>query len=126
MIGGAADDDGRSLLDLALIRERKRDEQDVTEADLAHIDAALEAASPEVADSVTAQCPECGRQEQVRVDPLTFAFPRRDEVLREVHLLASGYHWSEREILALPLARRRTYADLIRAGLCGNTPIRRR
>lgn len=97
-----------------------------SERDLARIDAALEAASPEVADSVTARCPECGTAEQVRIDPLTFAFPQRDEILQEVHLLASAYRWSEHEILALPLARRRSYADLIRAGHAAFNTARRR
>jgi len=83
--------------------------------DLVQMDEALEAASPEVADSVEALCPECGLQTRVRIDPLMFAFPRRTDILQEVHLLASGYRWSEREILALPVSRRRDYAQLIQA-----------
>ena len=94
--------------------------------DLAQIDEALEQASPEVADSVAARCPECGLQMQVRIDPLTFAFPRREEVLREVHLLASGYQWSERDILALPVTRRRAYAQLIQAECAAPYATRRR
>jgi hypothetical protein len=30
-----------------------------------------------------------------------------------VHVLASTYHWSERQILGLPRSRRRLYLDLI-------------
>lgn len=36
-------------------------------------------------------------------------------LLREVHLLASAYHWSERDILALPPARRRAYIAMVSA-----------
>lgn len=94
--------------------------------DLERIDTALEAASPDVADSVDACCPECGSCMQVRIDPLTFAFPRYEEVLQDVHLLASGYQWSEREILDLPLNRRRQYAELIRVERRSAYPVRRR
>ncbi|MBS9405394.1 hypothetical protein KG088_17440 [Halomonas sp. TRM85114] len=83
--------------------------------DLARIDAALEAVSPDVADSVEAFCPDCGSACQARIDPLTFAFPLVETLLREVHVIASAYCWTEPEILDLPVARRRAYAELIRA-----------
>jgi hypothetical protein len=34
-------------------------------------------------------------------------------LLREIHVLASTYHWSERDILALPRARRRAYIAMV-------------
>ena len=34
-------------------------------------------------------------------------------LLREVHLLASAYHWSERDICRLSASRRRAYLDLL-------------
>ena len=34
-------------------------------------------------------------------------------MLRQIHTLARSYHWSEREILALPLERRLAYLLLI-------------
>jgi hypothetical protein len=37
-------------------------------------------------------------------------------VLEDVHLLASAYGWSERDILDLPSARRASYAEYVRAG----------
>jgi hypothetical protein len=36
-----------------------------------------------------------------------------DRLLEEVHSIARAYHWSEAEILALPLPRRRRYLDLL-------------
>lgn len=36
-------------------------------------------------------------------------------LLREVHLLASAYHWTERDICRLSAARRRAYLDLLGA-----------
>ena len=94
--------------------------------DLARIDAAIEAVSPEIADSVDATCLECGTAAKARIDPLGFAFPSASEVFREVHSIASAYHWSETSILRLSQARRRTYADLIRAERGGQAPQRRR
>lgn len=86
-----------------------------TPADLGAIDAALEAVSPEIADSIEVACPNCGAETSARIDPLTFAFPRLSKVLAEVHLIASAYRWAEGDILALSLPRRRSYAALIRA-----------
>lgn len=86
-----------------------------TPTDLSSIDAAIEAASPDIADSVDVACPDCGAETAARIDPLAFAFPRLSDVLAEVHMLAAHYHWAEDAILALPLPRRRAYAALIRA-----------
>lgn len=36
-------------------------------------------------------------------------------MLRDVHTLARAYHWSERDILALPLPRRLAYLALLEA-----------
>jgi len=84
-----------------------------TDRDLEIIDTALEAVSPDIADSVDTSCPECGHAAHSRIDPLAFAFPRLVDVLQEVHLVARAYRWSESEILDLPLSRRRAYAELI-------------
>lgn len=85
-----------------------------TEDDLVGIDAALEATSPEIADGVDATCPACQASTLTRIDPLGFAFPKPATILGEVHLLARAYGWGEAEILALPVPRRRAYADLIK------------
>lgn len=77
------------------------------------IEAAIEDLSPEVALQASAACPECGAEALVDVDPyLTLANAGR-EILDDIHVLASRYHWSEAEILALPRARRKTYLSLI-------------
>jgi len=40
---------------------------------------------------------------------------RARHLLRQVHELASRYHWSEAELLSLPLPRRQAYLGLIEA-----------
>ncbi|RNC65269.1 MAG: hypothetical protein ED859_17660 [Desulfuromonadales bacterium] len=85
-----------------------------TPDDCARIEAAVEAVAPEVAVSVQAACPACGAPHAIDVDPYRVLSPRSgEELLRETHILASTYHWSETEILALPQDRRRRYLDLI-------------
>ena len=39
----------------------------------------------------------------------------RDLLQREIHYLAYHYHWSEREILGLSVARREFYLGMVRA-----------
>lgn len=65
-------------------------------------------------------CPGCGAQARLAFDPSVFLFARlrrRRDILDEVDLIASHYHWSEGEILDLPIARRRAYLARIEARL---------
>lgn len=79
----------------------------------AALDAALEAVAPEVGLAVLAHCPDCGAAQEVPVDPyLCLARAGRD-LFTDIHALATTYHWSEAEILALPTDRRRLYLELI-------------
>ncbi len=86
--------------------------------DKARIDKALEKVSPECAREVSAKCPECGATSKPVIDPLPLAFKPSEAIFREVHLIASHYHWPEKEILALSGPRRARYIGLIEsAGL---------
>jgi hypothetical protein len=83
-------------------------------ADVAAIEAAIEKVAPEAATAVQSACPECHAAQNVNVDPyVALSACSADRLLEEIHLLASTYHWSESEILSLPLARRRRYLRLI-------------
>ncbi len=77
------------------------------------VDAALEAVAPAIITTVQARCPECGAVNTVEIDPYRVLTWKSEDLLREVHHLASHYHWSEAEILGLPRARRLQYLDLI-------------
>jgi hypothetical protein len=90
--------------------ERCRIEGD---GDRAAAEAALEEVSPEVALAALVACPDCGASNEVAVDPYLGLPAHSEELFAEVHLLASTYHWSEAEILALPRARRQLYLRLI-------------
>jgi hypothetical protein len=80
---------------------------------VAAIEAAIEAVAPEIATEVLATCPECGEGNRVGIDPYFCLSRVSEELFSEVHRLASHYHWSEAEILALPRWRRRRYLALI-------------
>lgn len=86
---------------------------DLTAEDLGRIDAALEEVSPEVASAVIAACPDCGEATEVAADPYICLAAGADAVLEDVHALASSYHWSEGEILALSRERRQRYLRLL-------------
>lgn len=76
-------------------------------------EAALEAMAPAIVLAIATQCPVCGGDNEVELDPYRALARRADDLLLEVHQIALHYHWSEAEILAMPQARRRRYLDLI-------------
>ncbi|MFY0568253.1 hypothetical protein ACN28E_31080 [Archangium lansingense] len=86
--------------------------EELTGEDVARIEEALEWVSPAVVTRLRASCPECGAAQEVAVNPY-LCLGASPPLLEEVHTLASTYHWSEWEILALPRSRRRRYLDLI-------------
>ncbi len=85
--------------------------------DFAAIEAALDDADPLVDFSLTAQCPFCAQGAQVSVDLAALALARLRQaqggLIETVHLLATRYHWSEPQILSIPLWRRARYLALI-------------
>jgi len=86
---------------------------DLDDAGLAAIEAAVEAAAPEVALAALAVCPACGAENEVAVDPYLGLAADGTGLFEEVHRLAFVYHWSEEQILALPRDRRQLYLRLI-------------
>ena len=74
--------------------------------------------APQVTGEVGGACPSCGELLAAWFDVPGFVLTELRRmaagIYAEVHLLAAHYHWSEAAILALPGARRRGYAELIR------------
>ena len=72
---------------------------------------------PLVAFAVSCACPACGAARDHAVDleaaVLARLGARRRSLLREVHMLASRYGWTESEVLAVAPARRAQYLALI-------------
>lgn len=84
------------------------------------VELALAALSPSLSHGLDGRCPECGTALLFYLDMQEFTLTElRDQaryVFDDVHLIAMTYHWSEAEILALPRARRMSYAERIRQG----------
>ena len=80
---------------------------------IAAADAALDAIAPGIVLRVQAACPECGGGNEVELDPYRALARSSGSLLREVHQIATHYHWSEADILNLPRPRRQRYLQMI-------------
>jgi hypothetical protein len=89
----------------------------VDEALEAAISAAVVVADPQALVTLDLNCPSCAARWQAPFDILEFLWCRVDwfvrGLLREVHVLASHYGWSEHDIVAMTAARRRHYIEMI-------------
>lgn len=84
---------------------------------LMEIEQRIEEVAPAVELTAAGDCPECGAGFAIPLD-LTGLFwsecrISRARLLREVHYLAFHYHWSEREIMAMPRSLRREYIGIL-------------
>lgn len=74
---------------------------------------------PQADVQLALSCPACGHQWQTAFDILSFLWTELGQwatrTLREIHILASAYGWSERDILALSPVRRRHYIAMLDA-----------
>jgi hypothetical protein len=86
---------------------------DLSSEDVREVEAAIEAVAPEVTTAVQAVCIACGQVNQVAVDPYLCLQRSQVGISVDIHTIASTYHWSEAEILALPKRRRQRYLQLI-------------
>ena len=80
---------------------------------LQKIEEALDEGSPHVGTAFSTACPECKRPQQMELNPYALSATKHEALFQEVHMLASEYHWSEKEILSLSRQRRRLYLRLI-------------
>lgn len=93
-----------------LVEERPADLRD-------ELGEAMERLDPQAEIRLTGSCPSCGHEFSSLLDAATYLADelrqRVRHLYREVHALSLHYHWSEREILALPSPKRRLYLDLL-------------
>jgi hypothetical protein len=108
----AADELARRCV-LDLVPGRELDPAELTERDLEILGEAVESVAPEMVTEIQASCPHCSGQTAIAIDPYRCLRNLDVGVLRQVHTLASAYHWSEAEILALPRQRRLRYLQMI-------------
>lgn len=85
----------------------------LSDEDVSAVEQALESICPELAISVRTVCPECRAAQDVPVDPYLCLWRSHSEIYMDVHVLASAYHWSESQILALSRSRRKRYLTMV-------------
>lgn len=90
------------------------------DTDLGLIDEKLDEADPLVNFLCNVGCGECGHPNEFRIDlcetALSILARSQKQLIVMVHKLATHYHWSEKEIFAVPHWRRLEYLDLIAVG----------
>lgn len=105
-------DSARRLL-LKAVAPEAPEEEEV----LAAVEAAVEAMDPGVDTGLDWSCPACAARWSEAVDVAALLAgeiaARSRAVLTDVATLARAFHWSERDILALPAERRRFYLDAV-------------
>jgi hypothetical protein len=88
----------------------------VSEATVAAVTAAWEAADPLVEVLLTLDCVDCGASFEEVFDVVTFFTAEIEacakRLLLDIHTLASAYGWTEPEILAVGPERRRLYVEM--------------
>jgi hypothetical protein len=104
-------------LTLARNLVQKGDPDRLGDVNLQDIETAIAEHDPLTDLSLTASCPNCGRETEVEFDLEAFLLAelerRQMGLLKSVHRLALAHHWSEAEILALPAWRREYYLELL-------------
>jgi hypothetical protein len=84
---------------------------------LRRIEEAMESLAPSLYADLEGSCPECGTEVTIPFDPQRYVLrelrARALSIYDDVDTLASRYHWSEREILAMPQVRRMRYTELV-------------
>lgn len=81
------------------------------------IELKMQELAPKLELNMESACPECGQEYTLPFDPVRFLFAElrlgRARLYREVHALASRYHWGEREIMNMPRPKRQTYLGML-------------
>lgn len=81
----------------------------------------MAAADPQADMRLNLDCPECGNSWSAAFDIVSYFWKelhfRVQQLLRDIHLLASAYGWRESDILAMSPQRRRCYLDLIEGAI---------
>ena len=111
-------DNEDTAVDLLLSRLLTSDDQSIdikhlNTADKELIDQMLDNMSPQPAQAASINCPYCNHYQDITIDSYDWINRETGGLDKEIHSLAIHYHWSEKEILALPRTRRKRYIQLI-------------
>ena len=112
---GLEDEDAVTALLDRCLEESKGPSLSLSERDA--VIAAMDRLAPQIDLELELTCPECGAGSLSPFDTTAFILHEfriaGGQLLREIHALASTYHWRERDILGLRRDRRRAYLALL-------------
>ncbi len=96
-------------------RAQKVNIDDLSDSDRTRIAEAIEDQAPDVGTRIQTQCPSCERDAIVTLDLWEMLRQCVDSgsIFADVNILASHYHWSEKEILSLARDKRQIYLKFI-------------
>jgi hypothetical protein len=87
------------------------------EGEGAALEGAMESLAPLVDVDIPVACAHCAAEQPVHFEMVSFFLStlarERPILLREIHRIASAYHWSSHEIMALPRSLRRAHVALV-------------
>ena len=111
IINGLAEAEAeRQLLERCLLQGNAETDNEKVQLKMAEL-------APVLSMQMQAICPECSNEQHVQFDMQSFFLTKlrqeRPSLIREIHNIASHYHWSQQEILSLPRNLRKEYAALI-------------
>ena len=87
--------------------------REFTKKECAEISEAIENVSPEIPLSLQSACPDCAEINDIPFDIAAHLISFFKNPFEDVHEIASAYHWTEAQILALSRPRREAYLSLI-------------
>ncbi|MFZ5673535.1 MAG: hypothetical protein ACOZAM_11290 [Pseudomonadota bacterium] len=124
---GRGPEAARQLLEVCLTALFDAQGQDVGRAALpreceAELAEKLLALDPLAECRIAVECPHCGTAFETLLDGFSLlkaAFGSAAALYGDVYRMARAYHWSEADILALPLVRRAQYLAIAAAGEAG-------
>jgi hypothetical protein len=112
-ISGVKRDDREKLL-LSRCIDRASDViENLNNADILALDAAMATLAPSLPSAASAACPECGHSNAVPISTSDWLSDLGDGPLADIHTIASSYGWAEADILALPKRKRESFIRMI-------------
>ena len=88
-----------------------------SEVEQSGVERAMESIAPVVDLDIPVTCAHCAAEQAVHFEMVSFFLStlarERPILLREIHRIASAYHWSSHEIMSLPRSLRRAHVALV-------------
>ena len=117
VIGMSQEDAETLLLQRCMLAPESQEIEKGVNDFLAKIQSAMAALAPLVDTELDAKCPECSYMQQVHFDLQHFLLQAlcndRDQLMRDLHILASAYGWGLNEILRLARSQRKSLVAMV-------------